>query len=87
VRGGETNGILANPFLEHAFKTLSYSISVTMHDDGSWSYELVTVLERARPGRALRHTDRNTLRKIGEPTPNPTARAALAQLVAASTSA
>ncbi|REN20282.1 FABP family protein, partial [Mycobacterium tuberculosis] len=23
------------------------------------------------------HTDRNTLRKIGEPTPNPTARAAM----------
>ena len=29
VRGGETNGILANPFLEHAFKTLRYSIAVT----------------------------------------------------------
>ena len=34
------------------------------------------------PGQAepFRHTDRNTLRKIGEPTPNPTAQAAAKEL-------
>lgn len=79
VRGGETNGILANPFLEHAFKTLSYSIEVTVHDDGGWSYVLETVLSVRGQAEPFKHTDRNTLRKIGEPTPNPTARAALAE--------
>ena len=73
VRGSETNGIISNPFLEHAFRTLSYAITVTIHPDGTWSYEQTTRL--AIPGQAepFEHTDRNTLRKIGEPTPNPTA--------------
>lgn len=79
VRGGETNGILANPFLEHAFKTLRYSIAVSIHDDSSWSYELETVLSVRGKPEPFSHTDRNTLRKIGEPTPNPTAQAALAE--------
>lgn len=68
---------MANPFLEHAFKTLRYSIEVTIHDDGSWSYELETVLDVLGKPEPFSHTDRNTLRKIGEPTPNPTARAAM----------
>jgi hypothetical protein len=79
VRGGETNGILANPFLEHAFKTLRYSIAVSIHDDGSWSYEIETLLDVRGKAEPFSHTDRNTLRKIGEPTPNPTAQAAIAQ--------
>jgi hypothetical protein len=82
VRGGETNGILANPFLEHAFKTLSYSIDVTVHDDGGWSYVLETVMSVRGQAEPFRHTDRNTLRKLGEPTPNPTAQAALAEAAA-----
>jgi len=76
VRGSLTNGIVSNPFLEHAFRTESYTITVSINADGTWSYELDTAL--AIPGQAepFHHTDRNTLRKIGEPTPNPTALAA-----------
>jgi hypothetical protein len=29
VRGSETNGIVSNPFLEHAFKTLRVTVEVT----------------------------------------------------------
>jgi hypothetical protein len=78
-RGSETNGIVSNPFLEYAFKTESYTIDVTVNDDGTWSYEQETVL--IIPGKAepFRHTDRNTLRRVAEPTPNPTAQAAVAQ--------
>jgi hypothetical protein len=79
VRGGETNGILANPFLEHAFKTLRYRIDVSIHPDGNWSYEQETVLSVRGQAEPFSHTDRNTLRKIGEPTPNPTAQAVLAE--------
>jgi|GEM_PF-48060 len=77
VRGSENNGIVDNPFLQHAFKTLRYGIEVTVHDDGSWSYELETVLEVLGKPEPFSHTDRNTMRKIGEPTPNPTALAAM----------
>jgi hypothetical protein len=73
VRGSETNGIVSNPFLEHAFKTESYTITVTVNADGTWSYEQVTVLIIPGQAKPFEHTDRNTLRKIGEPTPNPTA--------------
>jgi hypothetical protein len=76
VRGSETNGILSNPFLEHAFKTTRYTITITVNADGSWSYEQETVLIIPGQPAPFLHTDRNTLRKVGEPTPNPTALAA-----------
>ena len=78
VRGSMTNGIVSNPFLEYAFKTLSYTITVTINADGTWSYEQTTVLEIPGQKEPFQHTDRNTLRKIGEPTLNPTAQAAKA---------
>ena len=75
-RGSTVNGIISNPFLEQNFRTDSYTITVTVHDDGSWSYELDTVLVIPGQREPFHHTDRNRLRKTGEPTPNPTARAA-----------
>lgn len=81
VRGSETNGIVSNPFLEYAFKTMSYSISVAINDDGTWSYELNTVLMIPGQIAPFHHTDRNTLHKIGEPTLNPTALAATNGLI------
>ena len=76
VRGSETNGIVSNPFLEYAFRTESYTITVSINVDGTWSYEQDTVLIIPGQAEPFHHTDRNTLRKIGEPTPNPTAQAA-----------
>jgi hypothetical protein len=47
---------------------------VTVHDDGTWSYEEHTEMRVLnRPG-LVDHVDRNTLKRIGEPTPNPLAR-------------
>jgi hypothetical protein len=75
-RDSTVNGICSNPFLEDAFRTTEYRIRVTIHPDGTWSYEQDTILlVRGRP-EPFHHTDRNTLHKIGEATPNPTARAA-----------
>lgn len=76
VRGSETNGIISNPFLEYAFRTMSYTITVSIHADGTWSYEQDTILIIPGQAEPFHHTDRNTLRKIAEPTPNPTAQAA-----------
>jgi hypothetical protein len=78
VRGSLTNGIVSNPFLEYAFRTESYRITVSINADGTWSYEQDTVLVIPGQAEPFHHTDRNTLRKIGEPTPNPTAQAAAA---------
>ena len=74
VRGSTTNGISSNPFLEYAFRTDRYAITVTIHDNGTWSYEQQTTLTIPGQTEPFAHTDRNTLMKIGEPTPNPTAR-------------
>ena len=73
VRGSTTNGIVSNPFLEYAFRTESYTIAVSINADGTWSYEQDTVLIIPEQPEPFHHTDRNTLRKIGPPTPNPTA--------------
>lgn len=73
VRGSTTNGILSNPFLEHAFRTDSYTIEVTIHDDGTWSYQQDTVLMIEGQNEPFHHTDKNTLHKIAEPTLNPMA--------------
>jgi hypothetical protein len=67
-------GIRSAPFLEHAFKTTEFRIKVSINADGTWSYEEDTVLMIHGKTEPFHHTDRNTLHKIGEPTPNPLAR-------------
>jgi hypothetical protein len=76
LRGSETNGIVSNPFLEHAFKTTQFTMDVTIHPDGTWSYEEDTVLIIPGVEGPFHHTDKNTLTKIAEPTPNPLAMSA-----------
>jgi hypothetical protein len=72
-RGSTVNGICSGPFLEAAFRTDSFVMKVTVHDDGTWSYfedTVITVKGRAEP---FHHTDRNTLRRVAAPEPNPLA--------------
>ena len=71
--GSQVYGILSNPFLDRAFQTVSFRMLVTAHPDGTWSYEEHAMLRV--PGRdgLVDHVDRNTLRRIAEPTPNPLA--------------
>ena len=73
TRGAQTNGICSNPFLEHAFKTVEYRITVTI-GESTWSYDEDTVLMIRGKSEPFHHTDRNTLTRIAEPTPNPLAR-------------
>ncbi len=69
--GSPHYGICTNPFLDRAFKTLSFEMTVTIHDDGSWSYEQDTVLKIEGQDALFHHTDRNTLRRVAAATPNP----------------
>ena len=66
--------ISSNPFLDYAFNTIEYRISVTINADGSWSYDEDTVMIIRGKEEPFHHTDRNTLLKLAEPTPNPLAR-------------
>lgn len=67
-------GISSNPFLNYAFRTVEFRIQVSIHDDGTWSYEQDTVMKIKDQEALFHHVDNNTLHKIGEPTPNPLAR-------------
>jgi hypothetical protein len=71
--GSETYGILSNPFLDRAFQTLSFRMRVTFDDDGTWSYEEHTQMRIPDRETLVDHVDRNTLKRIGEPSPNPLA--------------
>jgi len=73
TRGLETYGICSTPFLEYAFKTVEFRIKVTINPDGSWTYDEDTVLMIKGKEEPFHHTDRSTLTKIAEPTPNPMA--------------
>ncbi len=73
--GSEIYGICSNPFLNHAFRTLSYRLHVTINDDGTWSYEEEGVLQIPGREHPAHHLDRNTLTRVSAPELNPLRRA------------
>jgi hypothetical protein len=79
TRGATEYGICSTAFLEHAFRTDSFTLKVTFNADGSWSYFSDTVLQVRGRDDPFHHTDRNTLIKVAEPTPNPLALAAASE--------
>jgi len=70
----ENFGIRSAPFLDYAFKTVEFRIKVSIHPDGTWSYDEDTVLMIRDNPEPFHHRDRNTLSKIADATPNPVAR-------------
>jgi hypothetical protein len=73
TRGTTRDGICSIDFLEESFRTDSFTMSVTVHADGSWSYFQDTVMQVLGQPEPFHHTDKNKLVKIGEPVPNPLA--------------
>lgn len=67
--------ICSAPFLDYAFRTIEFRIKVSVDPDGTWSYDEDTVMMVRGQPEPFHHTDRNTLTRIGQPTPNPLARA------------
>lgn len=72
-RGDTAYGICSNSFLERAFTTLSFLVTVTVNADGTWGYDETTTLQVQGRDAPFAHTDRHTLHKVAEPTPNPLA--------------
>lgn len=61
--GEEIFGILQNPYLIEAARTVEYQFTGTIGEDGSFAYEEDTLLEmRVQPG-VYHHTDKNRLTK------------------------
>jgi len=72
--GSEVYGILSNPFLDRNFRTLAFRMHVTVHPDGTWSYEEEAILAVSGRDEPFAHVDRNTLTRVAPPTANPLAR-------------
>lgn len=75
-RGQTEYGICSTTFLDLAFRTDSYQITVDFHDDGTWSYISDTTLMVKGRDEPFLHRDRNKLVKIAEPDLNPWAKIA-----------
>src|SRR4051812_43238634 len=56
--GSEQFGILSNPFINTAFRTVSFRMRVTAHRNGTWSYEEDTVMQVAGRAELAHHIDR-----------------------------
>lgn len=74
TEGDKHYSICSSPFLDYAFRTVEFRIKVTIHEDGTWSYDEDTVLVIKGLAEPFHHTDRNTLVKITDAMPNPLAR-------------
>jgi hypothetical protein len=61
-------------FLERAFRTDRFTMTVTIDADGGWSYSQDTIMQVEGRPEPFHHTDRNTLVRTAAPTPNPLAR-------------
>jgi len=74
--GSPVAGIVSAPFLRENFTTLEYSITVTANDDGTVGYEQDVVLQVAGRPEPFHHVDKNILRRVAPPQPNPAVAAA-----------
>ncbi len=66
-----TAGIVSAPFLHENFRTLEYTITVTVNADGTLGYEQDTVLQIAGRTEPFHHVDKNVLRRVAPPRRNP----------------
>jgi hypothetical protein len=63
--GSPTYGICSNRFLDLEFQTVRFEMTVTIHDDDSFTYEQDTQLKLPARPDIFHHTDRNRLRRVG----------------------
>ncbi len=61
--GSEVFGILSNPFLDEATKTVRYELSVTIHEPWKFSYKENTQLKISGRPDVFHHTDQNMLKR------------------------
>jgi len=62
AKGDPNYAIGENSYLAARASTVAYTVTITLHDDGSWSYDENTTLRMSEFDHPFAHTDRNTLR-------------------------
>lgn len=63
--GSSVYGIASNPFLDAAYRTERFELTVTVNADASISYMQDTVLKLKNLPDLFHHTDGNTMHKVG----------------------
>ena len=63
--GGSGYTIGENAYLAKKASTINYTVTITINDDGTWSYDECTTLKMSEFAEPFAHTDRNTLHKVG----------------------
>jgi hypothetical protein len=64
--GSESYGILSNPYLAGAARTVAYQVTVVVDPAGVYSYLEATTIEHKRHPSLVEHTDRNRLVRVSE---------------------
>jgi hypothetical protein len=54
-----------NKYLTDNASTLSYEVTITLHDDDTWEYAETTMLRMKEIDEPFAHTDHNRLRRVG----------------------
>ncbi len=73
TRGSPVYGIVSNPLLERALRTVAFRLWVTIGPGDIWGYEQETTLVLAGRDEPVIHRGRNVLRRIGAAIVNPLA--------------
>lgn len=71
VRGQTDYGICSTDFLEQAFRTDDYQLTIDFAADGSWTYASETTLMVKGRDQPFVHRDAGSLKKVGEADLNP----------------
>lgn len=62
--GSETYGICSNKWLADEFKTVRFEVTIDIHDESSYSYDEVTVIEIKGQSEPFQHRDKNTMTRV-----------------------
>jgi len=62
--GRGRGGISENIYLNGAASTVCHEVTITVNDDGSWSYAENTTLALREFAEPFPHTDHNTLHRV-----------------------
>jgi hypothetical protein len=63
--GDPLYGISENTYLAQNASSLSYRVTITINDNGTWSYDETTMLKMVEMDEPFAHTDHNTMKKVG----------------------
>ncbi len=64
--GVQTYGILSNRFLDQDARTVRFEVTIDTSVDDEFTYSETSILQHSKWPDQVSHTDRNTLRRIGD---------------------